>query len=86
MELCKPYATPGLSTDTKKLNKYHFSKEKHDRPERRNRMTSKTEGTLAIIVALIVLLSALLSPPFSFVITIVLLTLFSVNKFLQKQK
>ena len=48
-------------------------------------MDSKTEGTMAIIAALVVLFSALLSPPLSAGISIVLLGAFGAYKFLQKR-
>jgi len=48
-------------------------------------MNTKAEGTIAIIAALIVLFSALLSPPVSVVISIIVLAAFGVYKFVQKQ-
>jgi len=48
-------------------------------------MNTKTEGTFAIIAALIVLFSAMWNPWFSVVISMLALAAFSVYKFAQKE-
>ena len=47
-------------------------------------MNAKTEGTMAIIAALIVLFSAMLSPLVSVLISVVALVAFGIYKFVQK--
>jgi hypothetical protein len=47
-------------------------------------MNTKTEGTLAILAALFVLLSALWDPRFSAAISIVVLAGYGIHKFTQK--
>jgi hypothetical protein len=47
-------------------------------------MNTKTEGTMAIVAALIVLFSAMWDPRVSAVVSIVVLAIFSVYKFMQK--
>lgn len=47
-------------------------------------MNTKREGTIAIIVALLVLFSAMWDPRVSAVVSVVALAIFSVYKFLQK--
>ena len=49
-------------------------------------MNTKTEGTFAIITALFVLFSALLSPIVSVVISIIALVGFGIYKVAQKEK
>jgi hypothetical protein len=49
-------------------------------------MNAKTEGTLAIIAALIVLFSAMWDPRISVIISIVALVAFGVYRFRQKGK
>ena len=49
-------------------------------------MNTKTEGTFAIIAALIVLFSAMLSPVISVVISIMALAAFGIYKLVQKEK
>ncbi len=49
-------------------------------------MNGKTEGTLAIIAALFVLLSALLDPRISAVIAIVALAALGVYRLMQKER
>ena len=48
-------------------------------------MNSKTEGTIAIIAALLVLFSAMLDPRISLTISVVALAAFGIYKFLQKK-
>ena len=49
-------------------------------------MNTKTEGTFAIIAALIVLFSAMLSPWASVIISMVALVALAIYKFVQKDK
>jgi EamA domain-containing membrane protein RarD len=49
-------------------------------------MNTKTEGTIAIIAALIVLFSAMWDARVSVVVSIVALAAFGVYKFVQKEK
>lgn len=49
-----------------------------------NEMNTKTEGTLAIIAALIVLFSAMWNPLVSTTVSIVVLAMFGIYKFMQK--
>jgi EamA domain-containing membrane protein RarD len=49
-------------------------------------MNTKTEGTIAIITALIVLFSAMWDARVSVVVSIVALAAFGVYKFVQKEK
>jgi hypothetical protein len=52
--------------------------------EEKNKMNTKTEGTLAIITALLVLFSAMWDPRVSIVVSIVALVGFGIYKFVQK--
>lgn len=49
-------------------------------------MNAKTEGTLAIIAALIVLFSAMWNPWVSFVVSMVALVAYGIYKFVQKDE
>jgi len=49
-------------------------------------MNTKTEGTLAIVAAFIVLFSAMWDPRISVVVSVVALAAFSVYRFTQKDK
>jgi len=49
-------------------------------------MNTKTEGTFAIIAALIVLFSAMWNPLVSVAVSIIALAAFGVYKFIQKDK
>lgn len=49
-------------------------------------MNTKTEGTLAIVAALIVLFSAMWDPRISVAVSVVALAAFSVYRFMQKDK
>ena len=48
-------------------------------------MNSKTEGTIAIVAALLVLFSAMWDPRISLTISVVTLAAFGIYKFLQKK-
>lgn len=50
------------------------------------KMNTKTEGTLAIIAALIVLFSAMWNPWISFAISMVALVAYGIYKFVQKDE
>ncbi|MBL8061839.1 MAG: hypothetical protein JNK32_02385 [Anaerolineales bacterium] len=49
-------------------------------------MTTKTEGTFAIVAALVVLFSAMWNPLVSVAVSLVTLVAFSIYKFIQKDK
>jgi hypothetical protein len=49
-------------------------------------MNTKTEGTIAVIAALIVLFSAMWNPIISVTVSIVALAAFGIYKFVQKDK
>jgi integral membrane sensor domain MASE1 len=49
-------------------------------------MNTKTEGIMAIVAAFLVLMSALLAPLVSAVISITLLAAFGIYKFVSKEK
>ena len=49
-------------------------------------MNEKQEGTLSIIAALLVLFTAMLAPPVSTMLAILLLVAFAVYKFLQSRQ
>jgi hypothetical protein len=49
-------------------------------------MNSKTEGTIAILAALLVLFSAMWDPRVSVVVSIVALAALGIYKFVQKEK